>query len=79
MIGLIPLLPFLVRLALDTELTSPYTWSTFMTGVAFFAVGAAKSHFVDQHWTWSGLETLTVGGCAAGLAYACGVLLASFA
>jgi VIT1/CCC1 family predicted Fe2+/Mn2+ transporter len=78
-IGLIPLLPFLVRLVADTELKSPYLWSTLMTGVAFFAVGAAKSRFVDQHWTWSGLETLTVGGGAAGLAYVCGVLLESFA
>lgn len=78
-IGLIPLLPFLVRLLGDSDLSAPYLWSTMMTGVAFFAVGAAKSYFVDQHWTWSGLETLAVGSGAAGLAYLCGVLLQSFA
>ncbi len=78
-IGLIPLLPFLVRLLGDSDLPAPYLWSTLMTGVAFFAVGAAKSRFVDQHWTWSGLETLTIGSGAAGLAYLCGVLLESFA
>jgi len=78
-IGLIPLLPFLIRLSSGTELTAPFGWSTLMTGVAFFTVGAAKSRFVDQHWTWSGLETLAIGGGAAGLAYVYGVLLESFA
>ena len=78
-IGLIPLLPFLVRLASGAEDFSPYLWSTLMTGVAFFSVGAIKSRFVDQSWTWSGLETLAVGGGAAALAYICGVLLQSVA
>lgn len=78
-IGLIPLLPFLAGLLPAGRLTVPYTWSTLMTGVAFFVVGAVKSRFVDQHWFWSGLETLGIGGGAAGLAYACGVLLQSVA
>ena len=78
-IGMIPLLPFIVRLMGDSELPAPYLVSTVMTGVAFFAVGAAKSRFVDQHWIWSGLETLFVGGGAAGLAYLCGVVLKSLA
>jgi VIT1/CCC1 family predicted Fe2+/Mn2+ transporter len=76
-IGLIPLLPFLLRLLTGSEVPAPYLWSTLMTGAAFFVVGAAKSRFVDQHWSWSGLETLTVGGGAAALAYVCGVLLKS--
>lgn len=78
-IGLIPLLPFLARLLLGFGLPSPYAWSSLMTGVAFFAVGAAKSRFVDQNWIWSGLETLTIGGGAAALAYVCGVMLEPFA
>ncbi|MCA9076787.1 MAG: VIT1/CCC1 transporter family protein [Planctomycetaceae bacterium] len=78
-VGMIPLLPFILRLMGDSELPAPYLLSTVMTGVAFFAVGAAKSRFVDQHWTWSGLETLFVGGGAAGLAYLCGVVLKSLA
>jgi vacuolar iron transporter family protein len=78
-IGLIPLLPFLVRLAEPITISAPYAWSTLMTGIAFFVVGAIKSRFVDQNWAWSGLETLAVGGGAAGLAYLCGVMLKSVA
>jgi VIT1/CCC1 family predicted Fe2+/Mn2+ transporter len=78
-IGLIPLLPFLLGLLQSIAVDAPYAWSTVMTGMAFFVVGAIKSRFVDQHWSWSGLETLAVGGGAAGLAYLCGVLLKSVA
>jgi len=46
-----------------------------MTGFAFFSVGAMKSHFVNEHWLRSGLETLAMGGGAALLAFATGVLL----
>jgi len=74
-IGLLPLLPFLVGLLPTISLENPYLISTTMTAMAFFSVGAAKSRFVDQHWTWAGLETLAVGGGAALLAYACGVAL----
>ncbi len=76
-VGVVPLMPFLGRILLGWELPAPYAWSTVMTGTAFFAVGAAKSRFVDQPWYWSGAETFVVGGGAAALAYACGVLLKS--
>ncbi|MGE0378186.1 MAG: VIT1/CCC1 transporter family protein, partial [Planctomycetaceae bacterium] len=76
-VGSLPLVPFVARLLLGLELSAPYLWSTLLTGTAFFAVGAAKSRFVDQAWHWSGLETLAVGSGAAALAYVCGVLLQS--
>ncbi len=47
----------------------PFVWSTALTAAAFFAVGSAKSRFVEQKWYWSGAETLLVGGGAAVLAY----------
>ena len=76
LVGLLPLLVFLFGLVFPIESQVLFTTSAFMTGLAFFAVGAAKSLFVDQHWVWSGLETLAVGGIAAILAYIVGLLLA---
>ena len=78
-IGLIPLLAFLFNTISSGELANPYLASTLLTGVAFFLVGAAKSLFVDQAWYRSGLQTLAIGGGAAGLAYFVGVLLAGVA
>ncbi|CAK8993401.1 Vacuolar iron transporter 1 (AtVIT1) [Durusdinium trenchii] len=78
-IGLLPLIPFLLQLVPSVNIPAPYVLSTFMTGLAFFAVGAGKSRFVEQSWYWSGFETLAVGGGAAGLAFVCGAILKSVA
>ena len=74
-VGLIPLLPFIVDIAISGGVSSPFIWSIALTGVAFFGVGAVKSRFVDGSWWYEGLETMAVGAVAAGLAYAVGVLL----
>ena len=78
-IGTIPLLAFFYDLAASGGLASPFAWSAALTGVAFFLVGAIKSRFVVGRWWTSGLETLAVGGIAAGLAYAIGVVLRGLA
>ena len=75
LIGLLPLIPFLIALIPSINFGSPYVLSTVMTAAAFFLVGAAKSRFVETSWLYAGIETLFVGGLAAGLAYACGLLL----
>lgn len=77
LIGIIPLLPFLLSLAASRTTESNYVASTILTGLAFFIVGAAKARFVDARWQWAGLETLAIGGGAAGLAYVFGSLLGS--
>ena len=59
--------------------TDPFFWSAVLTGVAFFAVGAVKSRFVDQRWFVAGLETLLTGSIAAGLAFGAGFLLKGIA
>jgi VIT1/CCC1 family predicted Fe2+/Mn2+ transporter len=74
-VGCIPLLPFLLQVVIPSGVANPFLWSTFLTAVAFFGVGAAKSRFVEQRWYWSGLETLLIGGSAAVLAYLIGILL----
>ena len=75
LIGLLPLIPFLVNLSHEGLLPAPYRLSTLMTGTAFFLVGAVKSRFVDEHWFRAGGMTLLVGGLAAAFAYFLGVAL----
>ena len=75
LVGLLPLVAFAYGLIVPSESIWLYVFSTLMTAIAFFLVGAAKSIFVDQKWYWSGLETLAVGGIAATLAYIVGLLL----
>ena len=76
-VGFIPLFSFVLELVSPLAVDTPFAWSTAMTGVAFFVVGALKSRFVMQAWWLAGLETAAVGGAAAGIAYAIGALLES--
>jgi len=74
-IGFLPLLAFLVDLLSVVTVSHPFFWSTVLTGIGFFAVGAVKSRFVADRWYLAGLETLSVGGIAAALAFAAGYVL----
>jgi len=67
--GLVPLLPYLLRL------NHTLTLSIVMTGAVFFAIGSVKSRWSTSQWWCSGLSTLGVGAIAAGLAYSVGLLL----
>lgn len=77
-VGAIPLLAYLVNLLAPGTLPA-FSVSAVLTGVAFFSVGAAKGRFVETRWLLSAIETLLVGGLAAGIAYAVGALLGSLA
>jgi VIT1/CCC1 family predicted Fe2+/Mn2+ transporter len=74
-IGFIPLITFVVEHFSPGLIAAPFLWSALLTGAAFFAVGAAKARFVNERWYASGLETLLLGGAAAGLAYVVGLML----
>lgn len=65
--GAIPLVPYLFG--------AGFLWSAIATGIAFFVIGSVKSRWSLRSPLMSGLETFLIGGAAATLAYAAGVLL----
>ena len=67
--GIVPLIPFLIGFR------NAFSVSIALTGGVFFIIGSIKSKWSTVAWWWSGLSTLMVGGIAAGLAYAVGVVL----
>jgi vacuolar iron transporter family protein len=79
LLGLIPVLPFLINYFFRNPISSPFLWSSLSTAGAFFAIGAIKSRFVNKPWYSSGLETLLLGGAAAALAFLVGILLKGIA
>jgi VIT1/CCC1 family predicted Fe2+/Mn2+ transporter len=77
--GAMPLLAYVVEAIFPGTIQNTFLWSSIITVATFFGVGAMKSRFVERHWLRSGLETLTVGGIAAILAFGVGVLLRGLA
>ena len=74
-VGFLPLLAFVLQWLAPGVIEFPYLWSTLITTATFFAVGAAKSWFVEQPWYREGFVTMIVGSAAAGLAYLVGMWL----
>jgi VIT1/CCC1 family predicted Fe2+/Mn2+ transporter len=74
-VGFLPLLVYVFNLLGAWTVSQPFLWSAVLTGVAFLVVGGMKARFTDQSWWRSALETLTVGGLAAVMAYFAGTVL----
>ena len=75
-IGLIPLLPFVILFAFDFGINSEAFWySVIFTASAFFLVGTIKGKIVKKSLIKSGFVTLLIGGIAAIVAYVVGYSL----
>ena len=75
LVGFVPLIVYVANWIYPELIYNAFEWTAFMTGLAFFWVGALKGKFVSHHWVLSGIETVFVGGIAASMAYAVGAVL----
>ncbi|KIC46693.1 membrane protein [Ruegeria sp. ANG-S4] len=66
--GVVPLAPFILGLE------KAFLTSAVMTAATFFVIGALKSFWSIIPWWRSAVETLLIGGIAAGIAYFVGTL-----
>lgn len=74
-IGVIPLLAFLVNLVVPDTFGEPFLAAAVLTGVAFALVGVLKALVIGQPLWRGALETVALGGSAATVAYVVGLLL----
>jgi VIT1/CCC1 family predicted Fe2+/Mn2+ transporter len=73
--GSVPLLVYLLAMAVRIPPSALFPTSLVLSGLALFALGAAKVLVTKLSPYRSGLEMLAVGGLAAGVAYVVGALL----
>lgn len=67
--GLIPLVPFVLSLAL------PFYLSIFFVVIALFVLGMIKSLYSKKNLIKGGFEVLLIGGMAAAIAYLVGLFI----
>lgn len=73
--GSLPLLVYLVGLAVPVDPAVAFPVSVGLSALALFTLGAAKVIVTRLNPVRSGIEMLVVGGLAAGVAYIVGALL----
>lgn len=71
--GLVPLTPLFVAAWLAGN--QMFIASAALTATTFFAIGVVRGHVTARRKLTAGLETLLIGGVAAGLAYLIGAWL----
>ena len=70
LVGLIPLMPFMILIAMGIDPNSDaFVYSIIFVVAAFFLVGIIKGKIVKKSKIKSGLYTLIIGGVAAMVAY----------
>ena len=70
--GLIPLVPYTIPLAVDR-----FAFSTLLTMLTLFTVGALRSMISSARWWRAGLEMFALGAIVAAVAFASGSVVAS--
>ena len=79
LIGMIPLLPFVLLyisgFSSISSTSNAFLYSIIFTGIAFFLIGIIRGRVVRKSMIKTGLNTLSVGGIAACVAYAVGFLI----
>lgn len=79
LIGMIPLLPFILLyisgFSSVSSTSNAFLYSIIFTGIAFFLIGIIRGRVVRKSMIKTGLNTLSVGGIAACVAYAVGFLI----
>jgi vacuolar iron transporter family protein len=77
LVGLIPLIPFVFfyfsGFAILTE--QAFLYSVLFTGISFFLIGIVRGKIVKKSLVRTGINTISVGGIAASVAYIVGYLL----
>ena len=71
--GAVPLLPFLF----DGEFSRRAAWSTALTLLSLFGVGAARATLTEERWWRAGMETLSLGAVVAAAAYVASAVVAA--
>jgi len=77
--GLIPVSAYITDLIFPGAIKNPFLLTIILTVIALLLLGIAKFKFTRKHWIRSALETLIIGGLAAGVAYLVGYLLSGLA
>ena len=75
LVGLVPLLVYIVDYLLKLELNNMFVISSILTGLAFIGIGLLKSHVAKTSKHRGVFETLVLGVLAASFAYILGGLL----
>lgn len=74
-IGVIPLLAYLLTDIFNLDKSNLFLISCIATGLSLLLIGQLKSYLTGKSRLKGSLETLLIGGLAAGLAYGVGVFL----
>ena len=77
--GFIPLLAHVISFFMPALQIDQFLFSSILTGITLFVLGALKVTITERHWFISGMEMFLVGGIAAFAAYGVGYLLSGLA